>query len=80
MKFLQLQMTFTIVVSVLVLTGACIFGDEPLSAMQLLWIGFICEVGAAWAFESLLPDNSVLDSLPRSTIALSAELWRNIIG
>lgn len=80
MKFLQLQMSFTIVVLVLVLTGACILGDEPLSAMQLLWTGFIVEVGAALAFGSLSPDRSVLNSLPRPTMPLSAEMWRNIIG
>ena len=63
------------------LIGVGIAGDETLSAMQLLWIGFIVDVGAPLAFADLKPFPSTLTgSSPNSSVTVSAEMWRNIFG
>ena len=63
-----------------VLAGVGIAGDDTISAMQLLWIGFIVDVGAPLVFADLKPFPSTLTSGPKSSVPVSAEMWRNIIG
>ena len=80
LKYLQFHVTFTAVTCLFVFIGVGIAGDDTLSAMQLLWIGFIVDVGAPFAFADLKPFPSALASVPKSSVPVSAEMWRNIIG
>ena len=63
-----------------VFIGVGIAGDDTLSAMQLLWIGLIVDIGAPFAFSDLKPFKSALAGSPKTTVPVSAEMWRNIIG
>ena len=79
LKFLQFHITFIMVTCLFVFIGVGIAGDETLSAMQLLWIGFIVDVGAPLAFADLKPFPSALTESPKLSVPVSAEMWRNII-
>ena len=80
LKFLQFHITFIMVTCLFVFIGVGIAGDETLSAMQLLWIGFIVDFSFPLAFADLKPFPSALHSSPKSSVPVSAEMWRNIIG
>lgn len=60
-KFLQFQLTVNVVAMFLVFAGACLFGEEPLTAVQLLWVNLIMDTFAALALATEPPSETVLD-------------------
>lgn len=81
-KFLQFQLTVNVVAMFLVFAGACLFGEEPLTAVQLLWVNLIMDTFAALALATEPPSETVLDRLPASKadVIVNSVMWRNILG
>lgn len=81
-KFLQFQLTVNVVAMFLVFAGACLFGEEPLTAVQLLWVNLIMDTFAALALATEPPSDEVLDRQPakKSDVIVNEIMWRNIIG
>lgn len=81
-KFLQFQITVNIVALFIVFSGACIFSDAPLTAVQMLWVNLIMDTFAALALATEPPTEALLDRMPQSRQEkiVSAVMWRNIIG
>ena len=66
----------------LVFAGACLFGEEPLTAVQLLWVNLIMDTFAALALATEPPNDSLMLRQPaKKTDAIVNEvMWRNILG
>jgi len=66
----------------LVFAGACLFGEEPLTAVQLLWVNLIMDTFAALALATEPPNDFLLDRMPskKSDAIVNAVMWRNVIG
>lgn len=81
-KFLQFQLTVNVVAMFLVFAGACLFGEEPLTAVQLLWVNLIMDTFAALALATEPPSDTVLDREPakKSDVIVNSVMWRNILG
>jgi len=81
-KFLQFQLTVNVVAMFLVFAGACLFGEEPLTAVQLLWVNLIMDTFAALALatEPPSPDNLNRKPAAKSDVIVNDVMWRNIIG
>lgn len=81
-KFLQFQITVNVVALFIVFSGACIFSDAPLTAVQMLWVNLIMDTFAALALATEPPNEALLDRLPQSRDEkiVNAVMWRNIIG
>ena len=81
-KFLQFQLTVNVVAMFLVFAGACLFGEEPLTAVQLLWVNLIMDTFAALALATEPPNEKVLDRQPskKSDAIVNEIMWRNILG
>ena len=81
-KFLQFQLTVNVVAMFLVFAGACLFGEEPLTAVQLLWVNLIMDTFAALALATEPPNERVLDRQPskKSDAIVNEIMWRNILG
>lgn len=86
-RFLQFQVTANLSVVATVLLGVCIFGNSPLSAVQLLWINLIMDTFAALALATEPPLPSVIKGAedgggPAKAGApvLAAAVWRQVLG
>ena len=81
-RFLQFQVTVNLSVLLTVFAGIIIFGESPLSAVQLLWINLIMDTFAALALSTEPPLPSVIQGAPYSEGAsiLSPPVWRQILG
>lgn len=64
-RFIYFQMTINVCACVLVLTGAFLGVDSPLTVTQMLWVNLIMDTFAAMALSSLPADPSVFDDKPR---------------
>lgn len=65
-RFILFQMTINICACLIVLLGAFLGLDSPLSVTQMLWVNLIMDTFAAMALSSLPPSKSVLYEYPRS--------------
>jgi Ca2+-transporting ATPase len=81
-RFIMFQMTVNVVASLIVLIGAFIGMQSPLTVTQMLWVNLIMDTFAAMALASLPPTPSVMQEKPRSRSAfiISSPMWRHIIG
>jgi Ca2+-transporting ATPase len=81
-RFIMFQMTVNVVASLIVLIGAFIGMQSPLTVTQMLWVNLIMDTFAAMALASLPPTPSVMQEKPRSRSAfiISRPMWRHIIG
>lgn len=81
-RFLQFQVTVNISALATVFIGGIIFGESPLSAVQLLWINLIMDTFAAIALSTEPPLASVLQGVPFKSNAsiLSGTVWRQVLG
>lgn len=64
-RFILFQMTINFCACLIVLVGACVGLDSPLTVTQMLWINLIMDTLAAVALSSLPADESVMDAKPR---------------
>ena len=82
-RFIYFQMTINVCACVLVLTGAFLGVDSPLTVTQMLWVNLIMDTFAAMALSSLPADPKLFDEQPRnpeSHIINRKMLWRIIGG
>ena len=78
-RFIIFQMTINLCACLIVLLGAFIGYDSPLTVTQMLWVNLIMDTFAAMALSSLPPDRGVLNESPRdpnSHIIDKRMLWR----
>jgi P-type Ca2+ transporter type 2C len=64
-RFLLFQLTVNVTASLLVLCGAFMGTESPLTVTQMLWINLIMDTFAATALASLPPSESVMKDKPR---------------
>ena len=81
-RFILFQMTINVAACLIVLLGAVMGTDSPLTVTQMLWINLIMDTFAAMALASLPPDQSVLNEKPRSRDAfiITKDMGRRIFG
>ena len=64
-RFLLFQMTINVAACLIVLLGAFLGTESPLTVTQMLWVNIIMDTFAAMALASLPPDERVLRAKPR---------------
>ncbi|XP_070193153.1 plasma membrane calcium-transporting ATPase 2-like isoform X2 [Littorina saxatilis] len=81
-KFLQFQLTVNVVAVFVAFIGACIIGDSPLKAIQMLWVNLIMDTLASLALATELPSAELLLRKPygRTKPLISKTMWKNIVG
>ncbi len=81
-RFILFQMTVNVAACLIVLCGAFMGTQSPLTVTQMLWVNLIMDTFAAMALASLPPSRTVMKALPRSRTAfiISRQMWRSIIG
>ena len=81
-RFLLFQLTVNVTACFLVLFGAFMGTESPLTVTQMLWINLIMDTFAAMALASLPPSESVMGDKPRDRNAfiLNNKMLREIIG
>ena len=81
-RFLLFQLTVNVTACFLVLCGAFMGTESPLTVTQMLWINLIMDTFAAMALASLPPSESVMKDKPRDRNAfiLNKPMLREIIG
>jgi len=65
-RFILFQMTINVCACLIVLLGAFIGLDSPLTVTQMLWVNLIMDTFAAMALSSIPPDRKVMDEKPRN--------------
>lgn len=81
-RFLLFQLTVNVAACLLVLFGAFLGTESPLTVTQMLWVNLIMDTFAAIALSALPPQKSVMDETPRDPKAfiLDSSMLRNIFG
>ena len=81
-RFLLFQLTVNVTACFLVLCGAFMGTESPLTVTQMLWINLIMDTFAAMALASLPPSESVMRDKPRDRKAfiLNKPMLREIVG
>lgn len=81
-RFLLFQLTVNVTACFLVLCGAFMGTESPLTVTQMLWINLIMDTFAAMALASLPPSESVMRDKPRDRNAfiLNKQMIYNIVG
>lgn len=65
-RFILFQMTVNVAACLIVLIGAFIGSESPLTVTQMLWVNLIMDTFAALALASLPPTKTVMEEKPRS--------------
>ncbi|MBD5284138.1 MAG: calcium-translocating P-type ATPase, PMCA-type [Bacteroides sp.] len=81
-RFILFQMTVNVAACLIVLAGAFMGTESPLTVTQMLWVNLIMDTFAAMALASLPPSESVMKEKPRSREAfiINKPMWRSIVG
>ena len=81
-RFILFQMTVNVAACFVVLCGAFMGMDSPLTVTQMLWVNLIMDTFAAMALASLPPSKSVMQDKPRSRkeFIISPSMWKFILG
>lgn len=81
-RFLLFQLTVNVTACFLVLFGAFMGTESPLTVTQMLWINLIMDTFAAMALASLPPSEKVMRDKPRNRNAfiLNGQMIANIVG
>ena len=73
-RFLLFQLTVNVTACLIVLIGAFMGTESPLTVTQMLWINLIMDTFAAMALASLPPSESVMADKPRNREAFILDL------
>ena len=65
-RFILFQLTVNVVACLIVLAGAFMGTESPLTVTQMLWVNLIMDTFAAMALASLPPSRSVMQERPRN--------------
>lgn len=81
-RFILFQMTVNVAACFIVLAGAFMGMQSPLTVTQMLWVNLIMDTFAAMALASLPPSDSVMADRPRSRSAfiINSAMAKSIIG
>lgn len=81
-RFILFQMTVNVAACLIVLSGAFMGLQSPLTVTQMLWVNLIMDTFAAMALASLPPSASVMRDAPRrrSAFIINHAMRRAIIG
>jgi len=81
-KFILFQMTINVAACLIVLIGAFLGTESPLTVTQMLWVNLIMDTFAALALASLPPNELVMKDKPRKTTdhIISKKMATSIIG
>ena len=80
-RFILFQMTVNVCACLVVLAGAFLGTQSPLTVTQMLWVNLIMDTFAAMALASLPPTERVMQDKPRSRQAfiISNPMWWSIL-
>ncbi|KDP41627.1 hypothetical protein JCGZ_16034 [Jatropha curcas] len=81
-KFVQFQLTVNVVALIVNFSAACLTGNAPLTAVQLLWVNMIMDTLGALALATEPPKEDLMKRSPvgRKGNFISNVMWRNILG
>lgn len=81
-RFLLFQLTVNVSACFIVLVGAFIGTESPLTVTQMLWVNLIMDTFGAMALASLPPSPSVMREKPRDRNAfiLNKSMYINVLG
>ncbi|CAM8936554.1 unnamed protein product [Rhodiola kirilowii] len=81
-KFVQFQLTVNVVALVVNFSSACLTGNTPLTAVQLLWVNMIMDTLGALALATEPPNDELMKRSPvgRKGNFITNVMWRNIFG
>ncbi len=81
-RFIMFQLTVNVCACLIVLAGAFMGMESPLTVTQMLWVNLIMDTFAAMALASLPPSEDVMRDKPRSrkSFIITAAMWRRIVG
>ena len=81
-RFILFQMTVNVAACFIVLSGAFMGMQSPLTVTQMLWVNLIMDTFAAMALASLPPSASVMKDKPRARTAfiINRSMWQSITG
>ncbi|MDE6529059.1 MAG: cation-translocating P-type ATPase, partial [Muribaculaceae bacterium] len=81
-RFVLFQLTVNVAACLIVLAGAFMGTESPLTVTQMLWVNLIMDTFAAMALASLPPSKSVMADRPRNRRAfiITPPMWRFIVG
>ena len=81
-RFLLFQLTVNVAACFIVLVGAFMGTESPLTVTQMLWVNLIMDTFGAMALASLTPSQSVMKDKPRDRKAfiLTKPMMKDILG
>ena len=81
-RFLLFQLTVNVAACFIVLVGAFMGAESPLTVTQMLWVNLIMDTFGAMALASLPPSQSVMKDKPRDRKAfiLTKPMMKDILG
>lgn len=81
-RFILFQMTINVAACIIVLIGAFLGTESPLTVTQMLWVNLIMDTFAALALASLPPSKDVMNDKPRATNSniISRSMAKGIFG
>lgn len=81
-RFLLFQLTVNVSACFIVLAGAFMGMESPLTVTQMLWVNLIMDTFGAMALASLPPSPSVMQDKPRNRndFILNKSMYANILG
>lgn len=80
-RFILFQLIVNVVACLIVLTGAFLGEESPLTVTQMLWVNLIMDTFAAMALASLPPSNRVMGEKPRrrEDFIITKKMTRGIV-
>ncbi|MDR1739158.1 MAG: calcium-translocating P-type ATPase, PMCA-type [Bacteroidales bacterium] len=81
-RFILFQLTINVAACIIVLAGAFLGTESPLTVTQMLWINLIMDTFAALALASLPPNHKVMHDKPRKTsdFIINKSMWKSILS
>ena len=81
-RFVLFQTTVNVAACLIVLVGAFLGTQSPLTVTQMLWVNLIMDTFAAMALAALPPSNSVMRDRPRDRrdFIINGSMWHSILG
>ncbi len=81
-RFVVFQLTINVAACLIVLIGAFLGTESPLTVTQMLWVNLIMDTFAALALASLPPSKRVMQDKPRKTTdhIITNSMAKNILG
>lgn len=81
-RFIMFQLTVNVCACLIVMAGAFMGLESPLTVTQMLWVNLIMDTFAAMALSSLPPSGEVMREKPRPRKAfiINSGMWKSIIG